>query len=63
MRYLHLFLKFALFYGLTFLVFVALDVLFGDEISWIRDLVRPLVLFVCLALLKGLEIMHTRLNR
>jgi hypothetical protein len=63
MKYLDFVFRFALAYGLCFLVFVGLDLLFGDKIDWVKELIRPLVLFAGIALFKGLEILHNRLNK
>lgn len=63
MKYLHFALRFALYYGMAFLVFVALDFLFGDPIDWIHDLVAPLAFLVGMALLNRLEKLHNKLNK
>lgn len=63
MKYLHFALRFALYYGMAFLVFVALDVLFGDPIDWIHDLVAPVAVLVGVFLIRRLEKLHDKLNK
>lgn len=63
MKYLHFALRFALYYCMAFLVFVALDVLFGDPIDWIHDLVAPLAFLVGVFLIRRLEKLHDKLNK
>lgn len=63
MKYLHFALRFALYYGMAFLVFVALDFLFGDPIDWIHDLVAPLAFLVGVFLIRRLEKLHDKLNK
>ena len=63
MKYLHFALRFALYYGMAFLVFVALDALFGDPIDWIHDLVSPLAVLVGVFLIRRLEKLHDKLNK